>query len=326
MRRPLLSVIRQGFAIAALALSGACVQAPPPAAPPMADRVVVQKSKRTLELLRDGKVFATFPAALGREPRGPKQQEGDGRTPEGLYRMQSRYTRALHVSYPDERDRERARAVGVDPGGAIFVHGLPPDYGPFDPPRWYRDWTEGCISVGNVAIAKTTGELRRGNVSCRPEREDLKMSAKGIVIPADGGRRLDGLTPGGRFDLKLVGRDTADSIMLFEEICPVGRKSRYHLHRDSDEVIWVVAGEFSFKIGDEVTTGGPGTCAFMPRGVAHAWKNIGNDTGRLVGLYTPAAAGGYIEELLEEGRPQTPEESKALADRHHWEIVGPNPL
>ena len=152
------------------------------------------------------------------------------------------------------------------------------------------------------------------------------MSAKGIVIPADGGRRLDGLTPGGRFDLKLVGRDTADSIMLFEEICPVGRKSLYHLHRDSDEVIWVVAGEFSFKIGDEVTTGGPGTCAFMPRGVAHAWKNIGNDTGRLVALYTPAAAGGYIEELLEEGRPQTPEESKALADRHHWEIVGPNPL
>ena len=152
------------------------------------------------------------------------------------------------------------------------------------------------------------------------------MSAKGIVIPADGGRRLDGLTPGGRFDLKLVGRDTADSIMLFEEICPVGRKSLYHLHRDSDEVIWVVAGEFSFKIGDEVTTGGPGTCAFMPRGVAHAWKNIGNDTGRLVALYTPAAAGGYIEELLEEGRPQTPEESQALADRHHWEIVGPNPL
>jgi hypothetical protein len=46
----------------------------------------------------------------------------------------------------------------------------------------------------------------------------------------------------------------------------------------------------------------------------------------LVALYTPAAAGGYIEELLEEGRPQTPEESKALADRHHWEIVGPNPL
>jgi murein L,D-transpeptidase YafK len=157
MCQPVLSIISRTFAI--LALIGGCVEAPAPAPPLPADRVVVQKSKRTLELLREGKVFATFPIALGRAPRGPKLQEGDGRTPEGVYRidwrsMQTRYTRALHISYLDERDRGRANAMGVDPGGAIFVHGLPPDYGPFDPPRWYRDWTEGCISVGNAAIAK----------------------------------------------------------------------------------------------------------------------------------------------------------------------------
>ena len=66
------------------------------------------------------------------------------------------------------------------------------------------------------------------------------MSAKGIVIPADGGRRLDGLTPGGRFDLKLVGRDTADSIMLFEETAPSGTETTFHLHRDSEEVAWAL--------------------------------------------------------------------------------------
>jgi murein L,D-transpeptidase YafK len=158
MRRSLFSVIFPAFATAMLALTGGCVQAPPPA-PAMADRVIVQKSQRTLELLRDGKVFERFPIALGRQPGGAKQREGDGRTPEGVYRidyksMRSRYTRALHVSYPDDNDRARAAAMGVDPGGAIFVHGLPPDYGPFDPPRWYRDWTEGCISVGNAAILK----------------------------------------------------------------------------------------------------------------------------------------------------------------------------
>ena len=159
MRQSPLSVICYAAAVAILGLTGACVQAPPSAAPVMADRVIVQKSKRTLELLRDGKAFASFPIALGREPSGPKQQQGDGRTPEGLYRidwrsMQSRYTRALHISYPEERDRERAQAIGVDPGGAIFIHGLPADYGPFDPPVWFRDWTEGCISVGNAAIVK----------------------------------------------------------------------------------------------------------------------------------------------------------------------------
>jgi murein L,D-transpeptidase YafK len=132
---------------------------PKPQAPEFADRIVVRKSKRTLELLHDGAVFESFPIALGREPQGPKQEEGDGRTPEGIYRidsrsLQTRYTRALHISYPDEQDRDGARAMKVDPGGAIFIHGLPSDYGPFDPPQWYRDWTEGCISVGNAAIVK----------------------------------------------------------------------------------------------------------------------------------------------------------------------------
>src|SRR5436309_8023046 len=146
--------VTRAISVVAITLVAACVQAPPPAppAPPMADRVVVHKSTRTLDLLRDGKMLASFPVALGRDPYGPKQQEGDGKTPEGVYRidyksLQSRYTRALHVSYPDERDRQRAQAMGVEPGGAIFVHGLPNDYGPFDPPRWYRDWTEGCTSV-----------------------------------------------------------------------------------------------------------------------------------------------------------------------------------
>jgi murein L,D-transpeptidase YafK len=155
------SVVSRAISVVAVTLVAACAEMPPPApaAPPMADRVVVHKSTRTLNLLRDGKVLASFPVALGRDPFGPKQREGDGKTPEGVYRidyksMQSRYTRALHVSYPDDNDRARAQAMNVDPGGAIFVHGLPNEYGPVDPPPWSRDWTEGCVSVGNVAIVK----------------------------------------------------------------------------------------------------------------------------------------------------------------------------
>src|SRR5437868_15547750 len=99
----------------------------------------------------------------------------------------------------------------------------------------------------------------------------------------------------------------------------------YHLHRDSDEVAWVVAGEFTFKIGDEVAVGGPGTCAFMPRNVPHAWKNTGSETGRVLFLYTPAAAGSLIE-ALSELRPADDDEHKKLFDRHRWAVVGPNPL
>jgi hypothetical protein len=91
-------------------------------------------------------------------------------------------------------------------------------------------------------------------------------------------------------------------------------------------VAYVLSGEITFKIGDEVTVGGPDTCAFMPRGVPHAWKSTGSETGRLLFLYTPAGAGGFFEEQL--GRPAgsiVGAEANEIRRRHGWEIVGPPP-
>jgi len=149
-------------------------------------------------------------------------------------------------------------------------------------------------------------------------------ATKGFVVPAGGGKHFASPTPGRSFAMKLLGRETNESIMMFEETLPPGTTSLFHLHRDSDEVAWVLAGEFTFKIGDEVTVGGPGTCAFMPRDVPHAWKNTGGETGRVLFLYTLAAAGGYIE-ALSEHRP-TDDERNKLLHRFRWEVVGPNPL
>ena len=122
-------------------------------------------------------------------------------------------------------------------------------------------------------------------------------AAKGFVVPAGGGKHFASPTPGRSFAMKLLGGETGESIMMFEETLPAGTASLFHLHHDSDEVAWVLAGEFTFKIGDEVAVGGPGTCAFMPRDIPHAWKNTGSETGRVLFLYTPAAAGGLIEDL-----------------------------
>jgi murein L,D-transpeptidase YafK len=132
---------------------------PPPPQPQVADEIVVLKGQRVLELKSHGKTFETFPIALGEHWRGPKQRQGDGRTPEGLYRidgrsMHTRWTRELTISYPNAEDRARAARAGVSPGGDIQIHGMPADYGPYDPPLWVKDWTEGCIAVGNAAIVK----------------------------------------------------------------------------------------------------------------------------------------------------------------------------
>jgi mannose-6-phosphate isomerase-like protein (cupin superfamily) len=160
------------------------------------------------------------------------------------------------------------------------------------------------------------------------KRKDTDMNAsKGVVVPAGGGQHLDMSAPGRFAALKLRGHETNESVMLFEETVPPGTKSLFHLHHDSDEIAWVLAGEITFKIGDEVSVGGPGTCAFLPRAVPHAWKSTGRETGRVLFLYTPAAAGGYVEELLR--RPpgsMSDAERKELRERYRWEIVGPNPL
>jgi murein L,D-transpeptidase YafK len=125
--------------------------------PVMADRLVVYKSERRLDLLHQGQVIRSFRVALGLSPAGPKRQEGDFRTPEGEYRITHRnpasdYFLSLGVSYPGPEDRRRASAAGVRPGGNIMIHGLPNR--PSRPLRYYqtRDWTNGCIAVANAEM------------------------------------------------------------------------------------------------------------------------------------------------------------------------------
>lgn len=122
-----------------------------------ADKILVEKSKRTLSLLKEDKVIKTYKIALGSNPVGPKIQEGDGKTPEGIYTIDARnpksqYHLSLHISYPNETDRKRAAALNVSPGGNIMIHGLP------NLLNWTKrvyvpwDWTLGCIAVTNSEI------------------------------------------------------------------------------------------------------------------------------------------------------------------------------
>lgn len=121
----------------------------------MADRVVVLKGERTLQLLKGDRVLRSFPVALGLSPTGHKEREGDFRTPEGNYTLSGRnpnsdYFLAIQVSYPGPDDLRRAAAKGVSPGGQIMIHGLPNRMS--RPLEYYRsrDWTNGCIAVSNA--------------------------------------------------------------------------------------------------------------------------------------------------------------------------------
>src|SRR3954454_3427227 len=107
------------------------------------DLAVARKGRRELPLVCGESVVQSYSKALGREPLGHKEREGDGRTPEGRYTIdrrnpKSKYHLALHISYPEPADLDRARASGVDAGGDIMIHGLKPGV---DHPA--SDWTQG---------------------------------------------------------------------------------------------------------------------------------------------------------------------------------------
>lgn len=113
---------------------------------PEVTQVQVHKEDRKMYLLHNGKVLKSYNVALGFAPEGHKQFEGDGKTPEGVYYIshknpKSTYHLSLGVSYPNDQDREFAKAAGKSPGGDIFIHGGPNEK------VSRRDWTWGCVSV-----------------------------------------------------------------------------------------------------------------------------------------------------------------------------------
>ena len=125
--------------------------------PKAADMILVRKAAHILSLMKDGDIVRSFRVALGKNPVGHKVYEGDGRTPEGLYtidarRAASNFHKALHISYPQEDDIGRARALGTKPGGAIMIHGLPNDVPEGFLNHPYEDWTDGCIAVTNAEM------------------------------------------------------------------------------------------------------------------------------------------------------------------------------
>jgi murein L,D-transpeptidase YafK len=120
-------------------------------------RGVIVKSERTLTLMSTGKVLKTYKIALGGNPVGPKSKAGDKKTPEGDYvidskNAESRFHLALHISYPNTADRERAHKLRVNPGGDVEIHGLESKYAWVGPLHRQMNWTAGCIAVTNAEI------------------------------------------------------------------------------------------------------------------------------------------------------------------------------
>lgn len=121
------------------------------------DRIQIEKSARRLMLISQGEVLKTYKIALGGNPIGPKERQGDNKTPEGTYVIDartrdSRFHLSLHISYPNERDKKRAKELGVSPGGDIMIHGIKNGFSWVGDAHTGVDWTKGCIAVTDQEI------------------------------------------------------------------------------------------------------------------------------------------------------------------------------
>ena len=141
----------------------------PPALPPLVqvERIVIDKAARRMRVFQDGMPVRDYRIALGSAPYGDKLRQGDGRTPEGRFRINrknaaSAFHLSLGLDYPQADDRARAKAGGYDPGGDIMIHGqpnaLPPDV------VLQNDWTAGCIALSNAEIAEVFAATNVGTV------------------------------------------------------------------------------------------------------------------------------------------------------------------
>jgi len=138
------------------------------------DRIVIEKNKRTLTLMDGAKIVKTYKVALGGQPVGAKDRQGDHKTPEGIYCVDaknpnSQFYKALHLSYPNQADRANARKLSVSPGGDVEIHGLGSKWGWLGPKHRLTDWTDGCVALTNEEISEIYPLVKVGTpVDIRP--------------------------------------------------------------------------------------------------------------------------------------------------------------
>jgi len=140
---------------------------PPLPADTVVDQIVVKKSERVLSLYHGAELIRSYRVSLGKVPVGPKQVEGDGRTPEGNYLIsgrnpKSRFHLSLRVSYPSPADLESAKLRGFSPGGDIMIHGAPEGMNLLAQQHMLGDWTAGCVALTNEEIEEIYRVVRDG--------------------------------------------------------------------------------------------------------------------------------------------------------------------
>jgi murein L,D-transpeptidase YafK len=136
---------------------------------PSIDYILIKKKARLLETYSKHQLVKSYNIALGSSPVGHKEKEGDGKTPEGIYKIilknpKSSYHLSLKISYPSSQDIANAKALNLNPGSNIMIHGIKNGFGWIGKYHSMLDWTRGCIAVSNLEIEEIYSTIQIGSV------------------------------------------------------------------------------------------------------------------------------------------------------------------
>jgi quercetin dioxygenase-like cupin family protein len=148
-----------------------------------------------------------------------------------------------------------------------------------------------------------------------------EKTSTGISVGAGEGEHIRSPL-GGDVTQIVRGEHSNGALAALEAVNGPGEGPPLHVHTREDETVYVLEGEFRWKLGDELSESGPGSFVFIPRGVAHTWQVIGEGNGRMLVTFFPAGMEGFFDRLASM-REFDLEVFRAAAAEHGMEVVGP---
>lgn len=180
--------------------------------------------------------------------------------------------------------------------------------------RRFLSATLATTALGAVRLVPAQGAAAAAQSPTRPFLVKAGTRRFGEPTP------FHGINPN---DVKVSGRDTGGALAVFEYVGQEPAGPSYHLHLTQDEIFYVVAGEYLFKIDGEEFIARPGDTVFGPRQVPHTWRQL-TPHGKLVYQVQPA---GTLEQFFQAVShlpgPPTAAQMHALHLAHGMQVVGP---
>ncbi len=145
-----------------------------------------------------------------------------------------------------------------------------------------------------------------------------------VLVSPDEGMILNVL--GEKITCKVAYEDTGGSYSIIEEVSPPGGGPPPHLHRETDEIFFVLEGEYEIRCGEQAFVAKPGSIAALPRGIPHAVLNIGDRPGRVLVIITPGRFEHFFREIdaQNEIAEVDPPKAMEIALKHDVEFIPPN--